>query len=303
MALISAAVYILAIVFDRVLGEPPERVHPTVAVGKLAERLGFLQNYGVAGGFVLLIICCVVPAIFVYELLKSLPELVRYALAVYLLKTSFSWRGLSQFISPVGSALLQRDIQLARRLVGKVVSREVDNLDAQEICSAAVESAAENLHDSIISPLFYYAIFSCVSLEAGVSAALFFRWVNTLDATYGYREYGAFGTPAARLDDLLNFISARIAAVLILISAGKISFEFLKWAGKTESPNAGYPMAAMASSLGVMLKKPRKYVIGEGRLPQPQHIQRALKIVDTAAILFALVMLLILFTCTGFLKS
>lgn len=300
MALISAAVYTLAIVLDRALGEPPERVHPTVAVGKIAERLGFLRSYGVAGGFVLLILCCAVPVAVVYELLHNLPDFIKYPLAVYLLKTSFSWRGLRDFISPVGSAVLQGDIRLAKRLVGRVVSRDVDSLDAPKICSAAVESASENLHDSILSPLFYYTIFSCLSIEAGVSAALFFRWVNTLDAMYGYRDYGAFGTPAARLDDLLNFIPARIAAALILISARRISVEFLKWVGKTESPNAGYPMAAMASSLGVRLEKPGKYVIGRGGLPEPQHIQKALKIVDRAAILFALVMLLTLFACTPF---
>jgi len=222
---------------------------------------------------------------------------VPYVMAgALVLKPSFALRVLWHEVDAVRKALAEMDLSEARARVGRIVSRDVAVLAPALIASAAVESAAESLTDSFVGPLFYFALL-------GPAAALAYRAVNTLDAMIGYHEtYEYLGKAAARVDDLLNLVPARIAALLVVLSVGPAGGSVVgafraMWrdARRTESPNAGWTMSAMAGALGVRLEKPGTYVLNEqGGDPQPSHIRQALVVVGGAAFLFVLFTLLYL---------
>ncbi len=167
------------------------------------------------------------------------------------------------------------------------MSRDTADLSAGEVAGAAIESVAENASDSVVAPLFYYVV-------GGVPAALAYRAVNTLDAMIGYRgETEWLGKAAARLDDVANFIPARITALLLAVASGagggsplRAVALWLRDGRKTESPNAGRPMATIAGALGVELSKRGAYVLGAGmRVPTAADLRRALRIFAGAAAL------------------
>ncbi|GCC11170.1 cobalamin biosynthesis protein [archaeon] len=299
----SAIILLLSLAIDRVFGEPPDIFHPTVYIGKAIEKLKFLERYGSAGGiFIVAMVTCL--SISIFLLLIHLQGYAKLLLSIYILKSSFSWRGLRDYTLPVGDALKSGVLERARKLLVYVVSRPTEKLDESEASSACVESIGENIHDSMLSPLFYFALFSCLSPEAGVAAAFFYRVMNTLDSMIGYRKYGSFGMPSAKLDDILNYIPARVSALLIILfSSEKIRTlkTVLKYGSATESPNAGIPMAAMAGATGVKLTKKGSYVLGEGRDAVPEDIDKAIAISDRVIFFFALVIfLLLLIICTPF---
>ncbi|MDH4224963.1 MAG: adenosylcobinamide-phosphate synthase CbiB, partial [Deltaproteobacteria bacterium] len=173
----------------------------------------------------------------------------------------------------------------ARLALKSLCSRDASRLDPGQLSAAAVESLAENFCDSVAAPLFYYVLF-------GLPGVLFYRAVNTLDAMWGYRgRYEYLGKPAARLDDALNFVPARLAA-LLLVGAGAIlgfpwraGLQAWKQDGRrTPSPNGGRPMAAMAGLLGIRLEKPGVYRLWpQGQDPTPQDIPRGWQVVRLAA--------------------
>ncbi len=298
----SAYILILSLVLDRLFGEPPDKLHPTVYIGKAINRLKFLQRFGLAGGLLVLSTIALGSALLTYLLLSHLTGYAKLAASVYILKSSFSWRGLRDYTLPVKEALEKGEIDRARELLVYIVSRPTEKLNKAGVSSASVESIAENIPDSLLSPILYFSLFSCLSPEAGVSAAIFYRAVNTLDAMIGYRSYESFGMLSARLDDILNFIPARVSALLIVLFSShkrRALRVMLKFSSATESPNAGYPMAAMAGALGVKLTKEGSYILGLGREPEPEDIERAVNIADRAIFFFALVTFLLLYiTCT-----
>lgn len=297
--MITPLVLILALFLDRIMGEPRARFHPTVYMGKAIERLSFLQGFRPGG--VVLVAVALGGAFLTYAVLKFLPLGVKLPLAVYLLKTTFSWRGLKDYALPVKEALESGDLARARELLAYLVGRPRDDLGRGGAASASVESIAENIHDSVLSPLFYFALLSPLGLEAGVSGALFYRAVNTLDAMVGYPGYGLYGLPPARLDDALNYIPARASALfIVLFSRKRESFSVLREHGGAKKPNAALPMAAMAGALGVKLTKPGAYTIGRGYPPEPKDIAIALNLVDRVVVLFALVIIFVISLCTVF---
>jgi len=159
------------------------------------------------------------------------------------------------------------------------------------VAAAAIESLAENLSDSFVAPLVAYALF-------GLPGAVAYRAVNTLDAMIGYRgRYEYLGKAAARLDDLLNLIPARVSAGLLLVAGALTRADVaggIRVLGRdrraTASPNAGWPMATMAGLLGVTLEKPGHYRLGDGPAAvAPSDIDRAWRIVAVAAALAAVV--------------
>ena len=167
-----------------------------------------------------------------------------------------------------------------------LVSRPTSDLSAQEIASAAIESLAENLCDSYVAPLFFYRV-------AGLPGALAYRAVNTADAMVGYHgRYEHVGKAAARLDDLLNLLPARLSAAA-LVAGAAITRDAATRAGRVAvreharaaSPNAGWPMAAAAGALGVRLAKGDHYAFGGDRDPRPADIARARRLVAVAAAL------------------
>ena len=164
-------------------------------------------------------------------------------------------RSLTEHVAAVALALGE-SLDAGRGAVSKIVGRDVADLDQSAVARAAIESAAENFSDGVVAPVFWFLIF-------GLPGIVAYKLVNTADSMIGYRteKYRAFGWAAARLDDVVNYIPARIAAGLIALSAGsKAAVKVIRRdAGRHRSPNAGWPEAAMAGALGVALSGPRMY--------------------------------------------
>lgn len=274
------AVATIAAGMDLAFGELPNRYHPVAWLGRgiaLAERhlprandderwrSGLVLAGGFVGGAALI-------AFAARRLLGRAPAPVALVAEAMLLKQAFAMRALFEHTATVERPLRAGDVDGARAAAARMVSRPVDDLPAELLASAAIESLAENSSDSIVAPLTWYA-------ALGLPGAFAYRAANTLDATVGYRERGRFGTPSARLDDVLNFVPARLTAALIAaaspgaLAAGR---ELRSDATSTPSPNAGWPMAAAAHALGVRLEKRGHHVLnGRGDAPVPDDIARA----------------------------
>jgi len=267
--------YILcaALLLDALIGEAPDRWHPVAWLGRLISlELKLEPSQGphrqMLFGTALVITTCIVIAVPLWLGLNSLLGLSSIAyilLSACLLKSTFALRGLWKAVEDVKLCLLSKDAAQARLKMRSLVSRDTSGLSDQQLMSAAVESCAENLCDSFIAPLFYYAIL-------GLPGAVVYRIVNTYDAMVGYHGRWEYtGKFAARLDDALNFIPARLSALLIVAAAGICRADvgrswrtMLKQHGKTSSPNAGWTMCSMAGSLGVELEKSGEYVLSGG---------------------------------------
>ncbi len=285
--LVEIIVLGLALALDLALGEPPNRLHPTVWIGKTiswAERAapkspGAQLVYG--GAIALLIPAGWGAASWIVAqgllLVHPLAYIAGGALA---LKTTFSVRMLHRAASDVRSSLRGDDIAAVRSGMPALVSRDPSSLTAAEATAAAVESVSENLTDSIIGPLLAFALF-------GLPGAVAYRAINTLDSMIGYHgRYEYLGKAAARLDDLVNVIPARFTALLLVGGSWAIPGQAASGAwrimwrdrGRTESPNAGWTMSAMAGALGVALEKTGHYRLGDAtRAIEPEDISRAVQ--------------------------
>lgn len=263
---------LIALALDVSCGEPPNRFHPVAWFGSAAAKVvrvvsGRKPLLELAAGA---LIALGLPALATGLVLALVGQLrpwpwVELAISALLLKTTFAFRALGQAAGAVQRALNRDDLASARVALGSLCSRDGAQLDAPLVAAGAVESVAENASDSVLAPLFYYALF-------GLPGAVFYRAVNTLDAMIGYRgKYEYLGKTAARLDDLLNLVPARLT-MLFLFLAGALrgrnvahAFRvFRRDRRQTSSPNAGWPMAAMAGLLGVELEKRGEYRLGQG---------------------------------------
>jgi adenosylcobinamide-phosphate synthase len=277
-----------AIAADRLIGEWPNAVHPVVWMGKMIARLeGWVPASGrrvelVSGA----VIAVVVPTTFAAGGLAILTvsrpyPLVQFLAGVVLLKSTFAFRALAEAAREVERALDQGALEKARFGLRSLCSRDASALEPAQLVAATIESVAENASDSFVAPLFYYALF-------GIPGALFYRAVNTVDAMIGYHgKYEYLGKVSARLDDALNFVPARLTALLLLFAGWlrgrRIRSGWSVWrrdAHLTESPNAGRPMAVMAGLLGVQLEK-----IGHYRLGDPTEPLSVEKIRDACGVL------------------
>ena len=291
-----------AVAFDLLLGEYPARLHPVVWLGQITDRLldfspstGAMRQF-LYGLFVVVLVVAIfaVPAWLLLMSFRSGGGVVYVLAGALVLKPAFSLRVLWEAVQEVRRALTQGDIQEARQKVGQIVSRDVATLSPPLVAAAAIESSAENLTDSLVAPLFYFVLL-------GPAGALAYRVVNTLDAMIGYHgRYEYVGKAAARLDDVLNFVPARLAALLLAVSAGPAGGSVAgalrtMWRdhAKTESPNAGWTMSAMSGALGVKLEKPGAYQLGADH-PEPgeTHIRQALLILAAATTLALLLVVL-----------
>ena len=289
------ATLLIALALDLALGDPPTRWHPVAWVGRALDagrrRLGGSSPGWLRVGGAVLVAALVggaaALALALERLLAPWPLAALLADAA-LLKGALSVRGLFAAVSGVRGALEAGRLDAAREALGRdLVSRPVDSLDAGHVASGAIESLAENLTDSLVAPVLFF-------LLGGVPAAWAYRVVNTADAMLGYRqgELEHLGKVAARLDDALNWVPARLAALGLVAGAalagasGSQAWRFLRRdGGTTASPNAGRTMAAMAGGLGVRLVKPGLYTLGDGPLPDPATIGLALRVAAVAAAL------------------
>jgi adenosylcobinamide-phosphate synthase len=302
----------LAVALDLVVGDPPNRWHPVAWIGRLValgRRLAprSPDDLAIHGSFLVLIVAGASAggALVAHALLASLPSIAAPLAQAWLLKCSLSLRGLFGAVEVVRGHLVAADLEGARQAVAwHLVSRETADLDRGAVASAAVESLAENLTDGFVAPVCFYVL---GALVGGVGAGLAFAWayraVNTADAMIGYRrdELEYLGRATARADDLLNYLPARLAAWALVAgawlarqSAAGAARAWRRDGGRTESPNAGQTMAAMAGALGVSLEKAGHYRLGEGPPPDLEAVDRAVRVERWAAALCLAVALLAL---------
>lgn len=305
---VSSLAVLLALAVDRLWGEPPARWHPVVWMGHYLGAVGRRLAPGMdapalppVGVFVRGALAWLLGAALVVALAAVLGLLVAgwawwwQAMVVgMLLKPLLAWRMLRDEVQAVEAALAS-SLAEGRARLAWLVSRDVTTLDAAQVRESAIESLAENLNDSVVAPLFWFAV-------AGLPGAALYRFANTADAMWGYRgerqgrDWTWAGKWAARADDVLSWVPARITAVL-LTGQGAVG----RWrqvraqARLTPSPNSGWPMAAMALALDVHLAKPGVYALHPaGRSPQAADSAQALKlagrVVGALAVLAALVL-------------
>ena len=298
-ALFRVAVLAAALAIDLAFGDPPNRWHPVAWLGGVIATARRRFAHGsprwlLVNGAIVTIGLAGLAAVAGFLVARVAAELgvAGLVLEAAALSSCLSVRGLWRAAAEVAAHLDADDMRGARAaLAWHLVSRPTAELGRGEITAAAVESVAENLTDSIVAPALMYLAF-------GLPGASVYRAVNTADAMLGYRE-GAlehFGKLAARADDLLNLIPARVAALAIVAAAALMRAAPARalrilWRDrrKTSSPNAGWTMAAMAGALGVRLAKRDAYVLGDGPLPAVQDIRRSLALMAVAAALALIV--------------
>jgi len=286
----------LAVALDLLVGDPPNRWHPVAWLGRLitvgrawAPRAP--EDLALYGTFLILIVAGLAAgvALVAQALLGELPGPAAPLAQAWLLKCSFSLRGLFTAVELVRGHLVARDLDGARRQVAwHLVSRDTTGLDEDAVASAAVESLAENLTDGVVAPLCFYVVGTALGgVAGGLALAWAYRAVNTADAMIGYRrdELEYLGRATARTDDVANYVPARLAAAALVAGAWLVresaegAARVLRRDGRrTESPNAGLTMAAMAGALGVTLEKHGHYHLGAGPPPDPAAIDRAMRV-------------------------
>jgi adenosylcobinamide-phosphate synthase len=307
---VTAAVIVLiaALLVDRLIGDPHFPWHPVALLGRFIGWWGKPQKYSPKiqrfVGVLLWLVTAILFALPFYCFAVFAPLYLYLVLAPILLKCCFAWRSLEEHTLAVVAALTD-GVQNGRAKVKMLVSRDTANLDGEHILSAAYESMTENLTDSIISPLFYFSLF-------GLPGAATFRAANTMDAMLGYRdERERLGWCSARIDDILNFIPARLTVLLLLVyfaAKGKFSdaFHMMHRDGrKRPGFNGGIVMAVMAGGIGIRFEKPGVYSIGDGQRtfddagPDIVHACRVVTIAFTVLAGSTLILLGSLINSTG----
>lgn len=309
--MLAIYILVLALLIDIICGEAPNRLHPVAWLGKLINfELKFSPRNSSRRQFIYGIAVVVITAsaftLLIYFALKAIQNfniVIYVLLSAYLLKNTFSLRGLWQAVERVKKYLAGGNITGARLQAQALVSRDVESLDRQQLISASIESCAENLCDSFVAPLFYYALL-------GLPGAICYRIFNTFDAMVGYHgKWEYTGKFAARLDDVLNFIPARLSGLFIILSSplckantGSGWRTMLDDHGITESPNAGWTMAAMAGALGVSLEKQGVYKLvggtAETSLDSISQSQAILLTASTCWVLIILVKEIVVYAAT-----
>ena len=248
----------LAWVMDLWLGDPMQLPHPVVGFGKLIAKGERTWNKGKGRQWkgALMAIALVVGTYVVSAcLLGLLPGVLHTLASALLIFYCLAGTTLIREVREVFRAV-DRSLEEGRMQVARIVGRDTSELSAQEVRTAALETLAENLSDGVIAPLFWYALL-------GVPGMLAYKMVNTLDSMIGYRNerYKDFGCFAARLDDVANYLPARLTALLMVLASGRISLiKFVwKYGDQHASPNSGYPEAALAGILDCRFGGPHNY--------------------------------------------
>ncbi len=297
----SVLIFALAFLIDMVFGEYPDRIHPTIGIGKLITYLKPKTRHPnsrveKANGVLMALIIMLIVALPVFLLLfwlRTLPygEIFYIIVGAILFKATFAIRGMGQYTLPIAKALKQNDLAEARRWLPYIVRRDPNSLNERQIISAAVESIAESTTDGITAPFFFYALF-------GVPGAFAYRVINTLDSMVGYKnaEFRNIGWFSAKMDTITNYIPARVTAYLMVAAAFVLrqdwreSYRILQRdKHKTASPNAGFTISAMAGALNTQLEKQGYYTLGDDHGISHEHITKALRIMTVTAALFGLV--------------
>ncbi len=279
---------VAALLLDRLLGEP-RRAHPLIAFGRLVQWLEQHLSYAASASVwgqrlrgSLALALLLIPLTTLLWFVSQWQD-ITLPVDVLILYLSIGSRSLIEHARQVRDALLEQRMDVARLRTSYLVSRDTAHMNKQEMARATIESTLENGCDALFAPLFWFLI-------AGAPGVLFYRLANTLDAMWGYKtpRYRHFGWAAARLDDVLNFIPARLTALTYAIS-GKFMNAMQCWfsqARQCASPNAGPVMAAGAGALALQLGGPAIYhgqaqdrpQLGAGSLPEAEDIDQAVNL-------------------------
>jgi len=259
-----------AILLDRLLGDPPNWPHPVRLIGwgiTQTESLIRKSKMNLKVGGVMLVITILTGVLVIISGLRViLPPLLFYGVSVYLFYTCLAARCLADEANRIHRSLEQGDLPEARKWLGMIVGRDTEGLSEPEVTRGVVETVSENTVDGVLAPLFYMLIGVPwgLSLELG----MLYKAVNTLDSMVGYLHprYKDIGFASAKLDDLLNFLPARLGSVLMIISGFFLKLDvrngwaiFVRDRLNHKSPNSGHPEAAIAGLLGVKLGGANRY--------------------------------------------
>jgi adenosylcobinamide-phosphate synthase len=296
---------ISAVALDYCLGEPPNTFHPLAAFGRWANWLEirfskpshFTERQKIYG--ILAWLCALIPILLLTELsLCFAPNpFIHDLLSIFILYTCIGSRSLQQHANAVYLALRQGDLPLAQQQVGKIVSRQTDTMQADDARRATIESVLENGADAVFAPLLWFVLL-------GPIGAVFYRLSNTLDAMWGYKNerFLAFGWAAARIDDVLNWLPARLTALSYLL-LGNWRQAWHAWQEQAillDSPNAGPVMTSGAGSLDLLLGGPawyhgqlkQKIWFGGKQTPKDSDILRAISLIYRVSALWLLLIAL-----------
>lgn len=312
---LDTKILLIAVLIDLVVGDPKWLIHPTQLMGtlisflegKLYKRESSPSSKVFAGALLVTIVIgltFLVGYIIVW-ICNLFSSTVQIIISSWILATTIAIKGLVKAGLEINNSLKRKDLISARTLVSFIVGRDTDHLSEKEIVRATVETIAENSSDGIIAPLFYAFI-------GGIPLALVYKSINTMDSMLGYKneKYNYFGRVAAKLDDIANYIPARLTALLLLVAGLILRLNWRKGiyhlksdAKKHSSPNSGWPEATVAGLLGIALGGTNYYqgvpshqgVLGESiNELSPQHIKETIKITVGATFLCLLVGLYIL---------
>ena len=292
---------LLGWLLDFVFGDPSRLPHPVVWFGKMISWGEHRLNKGshrMAKGAMMAIILILMVFFIVWGLKQLVPSMILWlVLDTVIIFYCLAGTTLIREVREVFLAL-DRSLDEGRKQVARIVGRDTSQLTAQEVRTAALETLAENLSDGVIAPLFWFALL-------GTPGMLAYKMVNTLDSMIGYRteRYKDFGCWAARIDDVANYIPARLTALLMVIASGKLSLLKFVWKNgrRHASPNSGYPEAALAGVLNCRFGGPHYYFgelfdkpyIGENDRPLTSQDMRTSVRINRLAELLMLALVLV----------
>lgn len=294
--MLTVIMVLCAVFLDYLLGEP-KRYHPLAGFGRLVTRLEKRfypprerspTHFIVAGLLAWLVL--VLPLVAIALWLAQLP-LLGVTISIFGLYLALGGQSLAEHAQTVQAALEADNLRYARERVGMMVSRDTRELDETAVCRATIESVLENGNDAIFAAIFWFAVF-------GLPGVMLYRLANTLDAMWGYRNerYLYFGRVAARIDDILNWVPARLTA-LTYVLVGRAWRHFMTWAAQArqyKGRNAGWVMACGAGGMGLKLGGPASYHgqqlvrpwLGRGRAPVVADIGQSIRFLQQGLLLW-----------------
>ncbi|HJJ78946.1 MAG TPA: adenosylcobinamide-phosphate synthase CbiB [Methanocorpusculum sp.] len=299
----GSIILFLGLALDRLIGDPRSRFHPVALLGNLIGFWGRINFYprslerviGILGWLVTVAVAFV-PCVLLY---LFAPKAVFVIFSILALAFCIGWRSLEEHVASVEEALSKGEEE-GRRAVSYLVSRDTKKLTFEQIRSGAYESAAENLVDSIIAPIFWFVVFEII-FGAGIFGAVLFRCANTMDAMLGYKdERIRLGWFAARADDVLAFIPARVTGVLLLAvfavkgTAGDALRCYQRDRKKRPGFNGGTPMSLIAGGCGVCFEKPGVYRIGDCKRTLEEGGRSIISSMRWATVLAAVALILLM---------
>ena len=305
----NAQIFLVAILLDQALGDPKNFPHPVILIGKIIDfwrKIFLTDTHSFIQGLAVCIMTLTTTGLLVFIILYISD--CNFLVQVYLLYSALAWRDLKDETAKVVEALMRKNFPEARKYLSFVVGRDTQNLNETEILRALIETIAENSVDGVFSVMFFAIIGQFINASYGMALCVWiFKVASTLDSMIGYETFHEFGTASARLDDILNFLPARLGGIIIIL-AGALTFCNVKRAMKVflndrlkhKSPNSAYGESAFAGVLDVRLGggafysgklEPRPSINPEGREPEIVDVTRAWELLDVSCSLFAFVII------------